>query len=90
MFASAELREPTSFGGPTVHVVELILEYTLGHHLVQYLMPFHPDCHKALGAFDLVGDHPSAKAVKRLVRSQPSSSMTHASTESGGSRSSSK
>ena len=54
MFASAELREPTSFGGPTVHVVELILEYTLGHHLVQYVMPFHPDCHKALGAFAFV------------------------------------
>jgi hypothetical protein len=35
-------------------VVELILEYTIGHHLVQYLMPFHPDCHKALGAFAFV------------------------------------
>lgn len=49
-----QLREPTSFGGPTVHVVELILEYTIGHHLVQYLMPFHLDCHKALGAFAFI------------------------------------
>ena len=49
-----QLREPTSFGGPTVHVIELILEYTLAHHLVQYLMPFHPITHRVLGVFAFV------------------------------------
>jgi len=49
-----QLREPTSFGGPTVHVIELVLEYTLAHHLVQYLMPFHPHMHRALGAFAFI------------------------------------
>jgi len=49
-----QLREPTSFGGPTVHVVELLLEYTIAHHLVQYVMPFHPDVHRALGAFAFI------------------------------------
>jgi len=49
-----QLREPTSFGGPTVHVVELLLEYTLCHHLVQWVMPFHPNVHRALGAFAFI------------------------------------
>eukprot|EP00442_Polarella_glacialis_P004619 CAMPEP_0115055246 /NCGR_PEP_ID=MMETSP0227-20121206/4546_1 /TAXON_ID=89957 /ORGANISM="Polarella glacialis, Strain CCMP 1383" /LENGTH=295 /DNA_ID=CAMNT_0002439817 /DNA_START=38 /DNA_END=925 /DNA_ORIENTATION=+ len=40
--------------GPTVHVIELILEYTLAHHLVQYLMPFHLNVHRALGVFAFV------------------------------------
>lgn len=26
-----QLREPTSFGGPTVHVIELVLEYTIAY-----------------------------------------------------------
>jgi sterol desaturase/sphingolipid hydroxylase (fatty acid hydroxylase superfamily) len=46
-----QLREPTSFGGPTVHVLELVLEYTVAHHLTNYLMPFHPVTHRALGLF---------------------------------------
>jgi sterol desaturase/sphingolipid hydroxylase (fatty acid hydroxylase superfamily) len=50
-FQHHQLREPTSFGGPTVHVIELIFEYTIAHHLVQYLMPFHPHMHRALGVF---------------------------------------
>ena len=49
-----QLREPTSFGGPTVHVVELILEYTLAHHLVNYIMPFHPVTHRVLGVFAFI------------------------------------
>lgn len=49
-----QLREPTSFGGPTVHVIELVLEYTLAHHLVNYLMPFHPVTHRVLGVFAFV------------------------------------
>jgi len=49
-----QIREPTSFGGPTVHVIELILEYTLAHHLVNYLMPFHPVTHRVLGVFAFI------------------------------------
>lgn len=49
-----QLREPTSFGGPTVHVVELILEYTIAHHLTSYLMPFHVVTHRALGVFAFI------------------------------------
>ena len=49
-----QLREPTSFGGPTVHVIELVLEYTIAHHLCNYLMPFHPITHRALGVFAFV------------------------------------
>jgi len=49
-----QLREPTSFGGPTVHVIELVLEYTIAHHLTNYLMPFHPVTHRVLGVFAFV------------------------------------
>merc|ERR1712070_501460 len=53
-FQHHQPREPTSFGGPTVHVIELVLEYAACHHLIQYAMPFHPATHRALGAFAFI------------------------------------
>ena len=53
-FQHHQLREPTSFGGPTVHVIELILEYTIAHHLTQYCMPFHINMHRVLGVYAFV------------------------------------
>ena len=49
-----QIREPTAFGGPTVHVLELIAEYAICHHLIVYIMPMHPIIHRALGAFAFV------------------------------------